>query len=504
MGFYRAMENLNLMQHVDAISSNSGGTWASAIYMFANVTPTELLGERTHPGEFTSDTESPHSIYRAPSSMGATVLPHSPILGSLRSGSSQKLEDAYVDFVASTILKPFGLGNLSTMMAGTEADVRRIKKENPGLRNVTFRTPLPQRPKVFIMGSTLLGPPGYDSPSGYAHFQMSPDYTGIPFTPNNEATVFVPKAAGSDQNLSLRVGGGLVESFAFGGDEPNAEERAGGPDRVPLPPPAVPLSLAKAVGTSSAAIAMALRDQNFAAGLNPHSRMWPIGASAEERTSRIMMLGDGAFSENTGVMALLQRGATRIVMVLSNSPKLPPQHQYDFCSHLGSNLDFMPLEELEQYISGDLLQFFGYGRNEDPYYLQHNQVFDKAELPRTICEMQRRGNAGYSAVTTFKYRVLKNTWWGITGGQDIELLIHDLDSCMEFRGLLKPEILELLVDSTFPHFETVRYFRPSYVGQSALEAWEQNLLAAQSEYFVYRNLLKFQKLLCPQGDPDAC
>lgn len=35
MGVLRALESLGLIPHVDAISSVSGGTWASSIYMFA-------------------------------------------------------------------------------------------------------------------------------------------------------------------------------------------------------------------------------------------------------------------------------------------------------------------------------------------------------------------------------------------------------------------------------------------------------------------------------------
>ena len=35
LGILRALESLQLIPHVDAISSVSGGTWASSIYMFA-------------------------------------------------------------------------------------------------------------------------------------------------------------------------------------------------------------------------------------------------------------------------------------------------------------------------------------------------------------------------------------------------------------------------------------------------------------------------------------
>merc|ERR1719336_2525357 len=57
LGIYRALYDLGLLERLDAISSVSGGSWASSILMFANtwkgreISTRELLGKNTNPGE---------------------------------------------------------------------------------------------------------------------------------------------------------------------------------------------------------------------------------------------------------------------------------------------------------------------------------------------------------------------------------------------------------------------------------------------------------------------
>ena len=61
--------------------------------------------------------------------------------------------------------------------------------------------------------------------------------------------------------LTLAVGGGMVETFAFGGKAPSEEAQLGGGGkngRVGVPAPSEPFSLAEMVGISSYAPAGAL------------------------------------------------------------------------------------------------------------------------------------------------------------------------------------------------------------------------------------------------------
>ena len=47
LGVLRALESLQLIPHIDAISSVSGGTWASSIYMFAKDVSVKDDGDET-------------------------------------------------------------------------------------------------------------------------------------------------------------------------------------------------------------------------------------------------------------------------------------------------------------------------------------------------------------------------------------------------------------------------------------------------------------------------
>eukprot|EP00438_Fugacium_kawagutii_P022627 Skav208980 [mRNA] locus=scaffold1270:113793:126943:- [translate_table: standard] len=57
MGVYRALHDMQLLPHLDVISSVSGGTWVSSIFMFAQsfkgkpISTGELLGPATKPSE---------------------------------------------------------------------------------------------------------------------------------------------------------------------------------------------------------------------------------------------------------------------------------------------------------------------------------------------------------------------------------------------------------------------------------------------------------------------
>ena len=60
-GVYRALNQLELIPELDAISSVSGGTWCSSIFMFGKefkgepIETAELLGKATVPSELTME-----------------------------------------------------------------------------------------------------------------------------------------------------------------------------------------------------------------------------------------------------------------------------------------------------------------------------------------------------------------------------------------------------------------------------------------------------------------
>merc|ERR1712194_642297 len=118
-------------------------------------------------------------------------------------------------FVGDTILSPFGLANRTAFIAPDMATVTRIKAENPELAKQGFYVPRQDRPKVFIMGGTVVAPLNFKGDASNAVFlQMSPDFTGSPFWANDGPLDYSPARLGALQSVSgLWVGGYLVETF---------------------------------------------------------------------------------------------------------------------------------------------------------------------------------------------------------------------------------------------------------------------------------------------------
>eukprot|EP00927_Polykrikos_kofoidii_P017513 TRINITY_DN17995_c0_g1_i1.p1 TRINITY_DN17995_c0_g1~~TRINITY_DN17995_c0_g1_i1.p1 ORF type:complete len:460 (-),score=88.91 TRINITY_DN17995_c0_g1_i1:853-2232(-) len=190
MGQYRALEALGVLPgNVDAISSVSGGTWASAQYMFATrdartgrtLSSVDLLGKLTRPEDLNMTV-----LERTPPMMGATANVSTNSFLRMTAFAEQvpvqEARVAWIELIGKTFLGPYGLHGRK-YMAASEASVRRIAKANPMMDPalVSWATPRPDRPPTFVMNGVLLAPVGYRG--GYARnmvsLQMSPDVTGV-------------------------------------------------------------------------------------------------------------------------------------------------------------------------------------------------------------------------------------------------------------------------------------------------------------------------------------
>jgi len=142
----------------------------------------------------------------------------------------------------------FGLGASYSRLAATSEDVERIKRDNPSIRNDQFLVPQPGRPRVFLISGSIIKPVGtMTNPDAITDFQMSPDYTGAPFFIHDRTMNFQVSNKKTADTVGFHLGGGFVETFAFGGPPP-VHEASG---MVELPAPSRALSLAHMVALSS-------------------------------------------------------------------------------------------------------------------------------------------------------------------------------------------------------------------------------------------------------------
>ena len=252
MGIYRALWNLQLFEKFNVVSSVSGGTWCSSIFMFAKTYKGEAISTAALVGPATT-----------PSELSMAVLQQAapPLASGITQGDSDVvIAAAGVEFVGREyevwphvmsrwLLRDFDeLKLMGVHLALDDAQVTRIKENNKKLDNAQFITMRPDRPKMFVMNGTCLAPVGKLATSENAvSFQMSPDFVGSPFYPLNQQVVY---QEASDFpccdcltnfwkdckccDKKRTVGGGFVESFAFGGKAPKQQE--GGED-IDVPEP---------------------------------------------------------------------------------------------------------------------------------------------------------------------------------------------------------------------------------------------------------------------------
>lgn len=194
VGVLRALENLGLMPNVDAISSVSGSLFVSINYMFADpsrfsrrkdMSPVDqpLWGLPSTPTSLTLQVldydTSPLETLFADGWGGTWATAKDLVRKFIPQMTSDRAETdaAWRNMMRTQFLDPFGLGDLDEFLAADAAAVARIRALNPQIANFSFMVPQPGKPKVFVIGATILAVEG-QAKTDAASFQISPDYTG--------------------------------------------------------------------------------------------------------------------------------------------------------------------------------------------------------------------------------------------------------------------------------------------------------------------------------------
>ena len=210
-------------------------------------------------------------------------------------------------------------------LAASKDHVEHIKTLNPSLEMKPFLIPR-SGPQLLMMG-TLLSPVGdLASNENVVSFQMAADYVGSPYYPRN-AQVQYQRAPlcpcdASCYRCSRRrtVGGGFLETFAFGAAAP--EKMSG---EVEMQAPLKPFSLPDAVGISSWGPAGAIDDFSLLAKLvNMRQSYWPVTSELLSTPQEALEyeLGDGGLNDTSGLLGQLQRRASQLVLILSGDKPL--------------------------------------------------------------------------------------------------------------------------------------------------------------------------------------
>jgi len=411
--------------------------------------------------------------------------------------SGVPMGNLWTSTVAKAFLEPFGLNQLDAFLAPSQAAVSQIIARNPQYRGSKFLVPQQEgRPKNIVMSSTVEAPDGYKANvNNVASLQVGPDFAGTPFYPNNEPVSYASASAGKAGADRVLLGGGLVQTFAFGGSEPTKPmEQFGGPN-VEFVAPVRPFSLPQAVGMSSAAFGGQMTNLgSLGQSINPQVIAWPVTSKEHPRPQKAMtyMVGDGGNLENTGILAMVQRGATKIAAMIQAD--VPMSTAIDFCTVPASH---NPKGEITSQFSN----LFGYAPSSDTSQMEftvHNQIFNSSAFYPIMCELRKMSLAGKPLIIRKQLKVQANSFWGIKGGHVVDIAFFLLDKSSEFESLLPADSKQLLSSGPvggltgFPNFKTCFQNGADLTEYTARQI---NLLAAQTEWSVLQQASIYQELL---------
>jgi len=472
MGQYRALKYLGVLDNVAVISSVSGGTWASAsfVYLPSTFEDDDFLGAATpDPSSLTVSqlgTLSPNNLGNAPTRMDWNSVIQ--VLYHLKSKYSYPNDDLWQGLIGERIFQLWNLWEVGSngmplyYYSGNAKDVAStITPNNPTLDASQFTLQQRQRP-LLIMNSSIFSNQT-DPGAQLLPFESSPFGIGVRAT-------FPAIGPGGRE-----IGGGLIQPFAMG--SPSVVSVTGNLATVALP--SRPFSLDDMAGISSAAFAQTVQDKypDFD-GIVPKYNYWPV-ANPTSQEADLYWFADGGSLENTGVCSLLARGVKRIISFINTQTPLLTKPLSEGGSVtidssvqllFGIQADAKSAALTESYVASapnatpDFIQVF----ETAPYYDLMNGL--------AIANVQNGGPAMFKQTLN----VLPNTNFDIAGNYQVEILWVYNTAVPNWNKLLSSDVQSLVKGlSNFPNYLTVE--------QLGLSAQEVNALAELSFWNLTSN-----------------
>jgi hypothetical protein len=464
MGQLRGLRTLGLLDSVFAISSVSGGTWASSLFTYlpASISDDDFLGEPVlDPSRLTVwgdgptalDHLSAQSLGNVPTRLG--LWNDIDEILKLRDKYGYPNDDLWQGLIGESILRPFGLWNADDhgfdrrYFTWTEAflEARRGPlARNPSLRAGDFYTVQRQRPFVVMNTSLFLD----DSTSADL----------VPFEANFSCGVrgFFPKGPAQAKD----VGGGLVESFAMTG----AYAGEGDPGTVLVDAPPRPYSLADIVGSSSAAFAQMLEERfAFLDGLVPRYGYWPVRNRAANPIATYRF-ADGGSLENLGVNALLARSLPRLIVFVNTDEAVQREGGEVVVSG-----DIPPLFGFQPYVKG--AGYIPYSENPGTgsvRLFRHSQVFPSAAFVALKAGLWAAKQSGGTLMVRQTLDVQPNAWFNVPGNYAADVLWVYNDSVSAWWNDLHESVRLFLDAESLGDFPLYNTFTQLYLSRTLVNA----------------------------------
>jgi hypothetical protein len=395
MGQMRGLNNLGILENARYISCVSGGSWASAVYTYYKTGPsddTELLGTSPTTAErldwtltdWINNLASCNLAYPATSDFRNVLLSYM---------DKHPINMAWSYAVRDVFFQPFGLDDANYFSLDSTS-VDNILKANqivqPNWSSENFDITQPNRPYLIVNG-TLMWPIEIEHTVNRVLVQFTPLYTGNPFALQLKETHLIGKA--TTQN----TGGGVLDSYAFGSNGPNA---ASG-ENLEMPEPTIPFSIWHASGISSTAYGYDFAKYHVIEGYIPQMDYWAVTDSSDSQNKASMQyFADGGNLENNGIMAMLQRQVKKIIVFVNSETPISKDKHGDIV------------------IDSDMPSYFGLQNSGFP----NNTIFKSSEYQTLLNGLWKSNKTNNGlAMHSQTYTTLANTWFGISA-YDVEVL----------------------------------------------------------------------------------
>jgi hypothetical protein len=482
MGYLQGLVELNLLDKVKYISAVSGGAWATAAYVFhdPNVTgPLEsFFGDALPP-----ERQTLLAARRMPKRCARGYPVRTNLITTLPKMLLQRqASDAWAAAVHKTFLEPAGI-SLTALPAWSRAQAQATEANNPRLK-FEFVLPCgglddcPHRPFP-IINVAQLGP--LEAPhlgglaKNYVMMEMTPMYVGFP---KAQVLDYFGRDAVKLGGLMEPVGFGFSSNASFAG----LNVRAG--SRLSVPLCAHPFALANFTAASSWAHGALLKQIPSWGAMKNATFGVPYFNPVLGGSSRELQFGDGGNLENQGIIALLRRNVSRIVMFVNSQTPLPPwedpQDRQPPLLHapLPADLDssFAALFGVRP-----LLPKLGVDS-------KHVHVFPRSALAYVLGKLQQAQLKGNGCIATVNLLTVENPWHGISPGRHVRVTIVYLGRVFEWERLLPSKVADRVVSNrsskrstdlptngtftNFPHLEMSRLHLSSSVANMMADlAW---------------------------------
>jgi hypothetical protein len=470
MGQYRALKYLGYLDQVKVISSVSGGTWASAsfVYLPSTFDDDDFLGKPTaDPGSLTTSqlkTLSANNLGNAPTRLHWFSIIE--LLFHLKDKYGYSNDDLWQGLIGERIFKLWNLWEIGSdglplyYYTDTADTVQTtITPNNPQITASQFTLQQKAGRPLLIMNSSIFSNQDMRG-ARLLPFESSPFGTGVRQT--------FPGIGPGERE----IGGGLIQPFAMG--SPAVDSVAG--NLATVAPPRRPFSLVDMASISSAAFAQTVQDKVPEADcLVPRYPYWPV-ADPVQQQELLYWFADGGSLENSGICSLLARGVPRIISFINSqtplqaSPGAPITVDSTVQLLFGIEPDAPSVSLTESYVAS--------APNATPDFVQ---VFESARYYDLVNGLTDANiNNGGAAMFVQKLNVLTNANFDIPGGGEVTILWVYNTIAKNWIDLLTPDVRSAVgALAHFPNYLTIE--------QLGLDPIEVNALAELSFWNLVSN-----------------